>query len=366
MTEKKVIALVALATLALPWLPFAGDYFLHVIILVFVNMVLAMGLNIVPGFTGLLALGYVGFYGIGAYACGLMMLNLGMAFWLAAPLAALFAALCGVILGAPALRLTGDYFAIVTFGFAEMVYLVLNNEIWLTRGPQGLPGIPPVDLDFSRISRLLNPEWDWFHEFGSKTEYLYLAAVMALLVYVIVSRVEDSRLGRAWLAMRDDPLAASCAGVDLTLYKVIAFTVSAGVGGLAGAFYAGFSNFLSPDLFKFWESFLVLCMIVLGGLGSVPGAVCGAAVFTILGELLREGLATLGLPPETRFLFYGLIMILIMRFKPSGFFSGMSGAASPLLARVRERLAATDEARSFAELGQKPETEAVGSAGRLS
>ncbi|QLA15597.1 branched-chain amino acid ABC transporter permease [Desulfolutivibrio sulfoxidireducens] len=330
------------AALLYPLTPVSDVYVLHVVVLVMVYMVLAMGLNILPGFCGLLDLGYVGFYGIGAYTAGLLTLNYDLSFWVIVPLAVINGALWGVILGAPTLRLVGDYFAIVTFGFSELVVLFLTNEIWLTRGPLGLPGIAPVSLDISWLSRLLNPEWNWKYTFSGEIPYYYLGMVMVFAVYVVMRRVEDSRLGRAWLAIREDPLAAASTGVNLFAYKVIAFAVSTGIGALAGSFFARWTMFLSPDMFKFWESFLVLCMVVLGGLGNINGALIGAAVLISLGEVLRVALPQLGLPAETRFLVYGLIMVLIMRFRPGGFFTVVSESTmkSPLIIDLRRRLAA--------------------------
>ncbi len=318
----KYILLAALLTY--PLMPFSDVYVMHVMVLCMIYMVLAMGLNIVPGFCGLLDLGYVGFYGIGAYTAGLLTLNYGISFWVIVPFAALNGALWGVLLGAPTLRLTGDYFAIVTFGFSELVVLFLTNEIWLTRGPLGLPGIDPIGIDLTFIGQYINPDWTWYYDFYGEEPYFYLGILMVALVYVVMLRMEDSRLGRAWFAIREDPLAAASSGVNILLYKVIAFAVSAGIGAVAGAFFARWTMFLSPDMFKFWESFLVLCMVVLGGLGNINGSLIGAVILISLGEILRVILPQLGLPAETRFLAYGLIMILIMRFRPSGFFPNIA------------------------------------------
>ena len=332
---KPLLWLLAAAALAYPALPFANDYLLHVVILVMVYMVLAMGLNILPGFCGLLDLGFVGFYGIGAYTSGLLTIHYGLPFWVIVPLACVNGALWGVLLGVPTLRLVGDYFAIVTFGFAELVVLFLTNEIWLTRGPLGLPGIDPVSFDLT----WLNPDWNF--ELIGETPYFYLAAAMVAFVWLLMRRMEDSRLGRAWFAIREDTLAAASCGVNILAYKVIAFAISAGIGALAGSFYARWTLFLSPDMFKFWESFLILCMVVLGGLGNIAGALVGAVVLIVLGEGLREILPILGLAPETRFLAYGLIMVLIMRFKPAGFFPAIAtaSATNPLIKDLRKRLA---------------------------
>lgn len=339
MNKKIALPLLAAACI-LPFMPFTSEYMLHVFTLVMVYMVLAMGLNIVPGFCGLLDLGFVGFYGIGAYTAGLLTINYGLSFWVIVPFAALNGALWGMLLGAPTLRLTGDYFAIVTFGFSELVVLFLTNEIWLTRGPLGLPGIAPVSIDLSFISKALNPAWDWYYEFDGELPYFFLALVMVLVIYGVMRRLEDSRLGRAWYAIREDPLAASSCGVNILNYKVIAFAISAGIGAVGGCFFARWTLFLSPDMFKFWESFLVLCMVVLGGLGNINGALIGAAVLVALGEVLRVVLPELGLPVETRFLFYGLIMILIMRFKPSGFLPRIAatGMQNPIIQDLKKRL----------------------------
>jgi branched-chain amino acid transport system permease protein len=332
----------AAVVLAFPLTPLASDYIIHVLILVMLYMVLAMGLNIIPGFCGLLDLGFVGFYGIGAYTSGLLTIHYGMSFWLIVPLAALNGALWGAMLGAPTLRLTGDYFAIVTFGFSELVVLFLTNEIWLTRGPLGLPGIAPANVDLTWISDIFFPSQSFLFTFTGEKPYFYLCLLLVFLVFTMMRRLEDSRLGRAWFAIREDPLAAASSGINILNYKIIAFAISAGIGATAGSFWARWTLFLSPDMFKFWESFLVLCMVVLGGLGNLWGSLLGAAVLVTLGEVLREILPLLGLPAETRFLAYGLIMVLIMRFKPSGFMPsiGVSAETNPLLREVASRIKA--------------------------
>jgi branched-chain amino acid transport system permease protein len=338
--------LIAAAALAYPLMPFRDVYVLHVVVLIMVYMVLAMGLNILPGFCGLLDLGFVGFYGIGAYTAGLLTIHYNMSFWLIVPLAVLNGALFGVLLGAPTLRLVGDYFAIVTFGFSELVVLFLTNEIWLTRGPLGVPGIAPVSLDVTWLASLLGFSERWRYSFRGEVPYYYLGMAMVILVYLIMRRLEDSRLGRAWLAIREDPMAASSCGVNLFFYKVIAFAVSTGIGAMAGAFFARWSLFISPDMFKFWESFLVLCMVVLGGLGNINGALIGAIILIALGEILRVILPKFGLPAETRFLVYGLIMVLIMRFRPNGIFTQV--AESTMQSRLIKELRAKLDARRTA------------------
>lgn len=319
-----------LLALILPFLPFVSDYLLHIIILIFLYMILALGLNIVPGFNGLLDLGYVGFYGIGAYTSGLLTYHLGLSFWLIIPLAFINGAIWGILLGAPTLRLTGDYFAIVTFGFSELVVLFLTNEIWLTRGPLGLPGIEPVSIDLTLFG---GPKW----EFIGEVPYYYLAVFMVLVTVFVMHRVQDSRLGRAWFAIRDDEVAAVSCGINLLTYKVIAFAISAAFGAVGGSFFARWVTFLSPDMFKFWESFLILCMIVLGGMGNIWGVMIGAAVLVSLSEILRDLLPLLGLPVGVRFLAFGLIMVLMMRYRPAGLLPIPAVAAQMRAGRVKRK-----------------------------
>ena len=290
--------------LLLPWIPMgtSSTYLLRVLTSAVLYMILALGLNIVPGFTGLLDLGYVGFYGIGAYTSGLLSIHYDLSLWVILPLAAANGALWGVLLGAPTLRLTGDYFAIVTFGFSELVVLLLRNELWLTRGPMGLPGISPPSIFGYAFTR------DW--------QYFYLALFLLCVVLVVVTRLEKSRLGRAWFASRGDEIAAQCCGISLIRYKVMAFAASAAIGAMGGAFYAKWFRFIHPDMFKFWESILILCLIVFGGMGSIAGTMLGALILIPLSEILRAAL------PQgmfnARYLIYGLLLVLMMRLRPEG------------------------------------------------
>jgi branched-chain amino acid transport system permease protein len=297
------LAIMVLAVL-LPWIPMgpSSSYLLRVLTTAVLYMILALGLNIVPGFTGLLDLGYVGFYGIGAYTSGLLAIHYDLSLWVILPLAAANGALWGVLLGAPTLRLTGDYFAIVTFGFSELVVLFLRNELWLTRGPMGLPGIPPPAI----FGYTLNQGW----------QYFYLALFLLVVVLVVVVRLENSRLGRAWFAIREDEIAAQCCGISLIRYKVMAFAASAAIGAMGGAFYAKWFRFIHPDMFKFWESILILCLIVFGGMGSIAGTMLGALILIPLSEILRAVL------PQgmfnARYLIYGLLLVIMMRLRPEG------------------------------------------------
>ncbi|HDS16910.1 MAG TPA: branched-chain amino acid ABC transporter permease [Proteobacteria bacterium] len=303
-SDKRYFPLLLALVLLLPWLPLgeAGPYVIRVATLTLVYMVLALGLNVVPGFTGLLDLGYVGFFGLGAYTAGLLTVQYQWSLWLVLPLAALHGALWGVLRGAPTLRLADDYFAIVTFGFSELIILVIRNELWLTRGPMGVPGIARPDC----FGYLLEQPWQTY----------YLILFFLLVVLWVVVRIRGSRLGRAWFAIREDETAAECVGINVAIYKIIAFALSAAIGALAGAFYARWFRFIHPDMFKFWESILILCLIVFGGMGSITGALLGALVLIPLTEILR-----IVLPAEmsqARYLCFGLIIVVMMRRRPAG------------------------------------------------
>ena len=322
-----IISGVLLLVMVLPWIPIGSstNYMLRIATTAMLYMILALGLNIVPGFTGLLDLGYVGFYGIGAYTAGLLTIHFNLPFYIILPLAALNGAIWGMMLGVPTLRLTGDYFAIVTFGFSELVVLLIRNELWLTRGPMGLPGISPPSVFGHTLV------YDW--------EYFYLILALLIFVVIVVTRLSDSRLGRAWFSIREDEIAAQCCGVNLIKYKVIAFAISASIGAMGGAFYAKWFRFIHPDMFKFWESILILCLIVFGGMGSILGTMLGALVLIPLSEILR-----MVLPQEwfsARFLIYGLILVLMMRWRSHGIIP-FKQSQERKAKRARDRLATSE------------------------
>ncbi len=287
----------------LPLIPIQGiDYITRVATLTVLYIILALGLNIIVGFAGLLDLGYVGFYGIGAYVAGLISVHYGWGFWFLIPICIAAGALSGILLGTPTLRLTGDYFAIVTFGFAELVVLIIRNEIWLTRGPMGVTGIPSISL----FGTPLTHEW----------QYYYIIFGLFLIILMLIKRLENSKIGRAWFAIREDEIAAQCSGVNLVRYKVLAFAISASIGAIAGAFYARWFRFIHPDMFKFWESILILCLIVFGGMGNVWGVILGTIVLIPMTEILRNIL-----PQElvqARYLIFGALLVIMMRFRPNG------------------------------------------------
>lgn len=279
----------------------SGGYILRVVVQACLYMLLALGLNIVPGFTGLLDLGYVGFYLVGGYTAGLLMARLGWSYWIVLPLAAIHGALWGLLRGAPTLRLTGDYFAIVTFGFSELLFRIVKNEEWLIGGPNGFVNdIPPPSLFGYEL-------YKYWHQY-------YHILILLVLTIVVVYRLQHSRVGRAWAAIREDERAAESMGINLREYKSLAFAVSAAIGAVGGAFFAQFQVNISAGAFEFWESIFILCMVVLGGMGTIKGSVIGAGILGILGELLREF-------GGKRYLIFGIILILLMRFRPAGLLS---------------------------------------------
>lgn len=272
-------------------------YHIDVLTQVGIYVALALGLNIVVGLAGLLDLGYIAFYAVGAYAYGLLSTRVGLSFWEVLPFGALLAAIFGVLLGIPVLRLRGDYLAIVTLGFGEMIRITLNNWDSFTRGPNGIIGIGrPKILGFT---------------FSNPIHYYYLILVIVLLTIFVVDRLNRSRLGRAWTAMRDDEVAAEAMGIDLMKTKLLAFSLGATWAGFAGVFFASKMTFISPESFTFFESVIILCMVVLGGMGSVPGVILGAALLVILPEMMRQFALY-------RMLIFGGAMVVMMVLRPQG------------------------------------------------
>lgn len=294
-----MISVVSLVVLTMPL--YGRDYLIDIAVLSGIYIILAQGLNIVVGFAGLLNLGFVAFYAIGAYSYALLNTKLGIGFWPALPLSVTLVTLSGFVLAVPALRLKGDYLAIVTLGFGEIVRLVLNNWDSLTKGPNGIGGIESPYLFEMHI--------------GSLSHYYYFILFFVSLTIFIVRRVHASRIGRAWLALREDEIAASSVGINTTSYKLYAFAFGAFWAGLAGVLFAAKMQFVSPESFTFMESVLVLCMVILGGLGSIPGVILGSVILVMLPEMLRE-------VQLYRMLALGSGLVLLMIFRPQGILGG--------------------------------------------
>jgi len=309
----------------------------------------ALGLNIIVGYCGLLNLGFAGFMLIGSYTTGILMKQFGFSFWSAAAISIAHGAFWGIVLGLPTLRLTGDYFAIVTFGFGELVKMLALNWVSLTRGPRGYPGVPRpklFDYEFNLFGtgQQLFRIGDKAVRFDPRIAYWFLVAALLGLVMFVAERLLRSRLGRAWRALREDEVAAEACGINAMWYKTIAFAISAGIGALAGSFMAAYSTMADFRNFDFMVSVSVLAYVVLGGMGTVKGPVLGALVLVALGELLRKSPAVyladvmgwwpagrtwlLGLPwaSEMRFIVYGLVLVLMIRFRPEGLLPSRSRA----------------------------------------
>jgi branched-chain amino acid transport system permease protein len=325
----------ALAGLALAVLPFVLEASLsrtwvRILDFALLYAMLALGLNIVVGFAGLLDLGYIAFYAVGAYTYALLAsphFGLHLPFWLLLPLGALVAAVFGVLLGAPTLRLRGDYLAIVTLGFGEIIRIFLNNlnaPINITNGPQGVNRIDPITvggMEFSRSQEILGITFP-----GTHLHY-YLFLALTLLVIFICLRLEDSRIGRAWIAIREDEVAAQAMGINTRNIKLLAFAMGATFGGIAGGLFSAVQGFVSPESFGLLESIMVLCMVVLGGMGHVAGVVLGALLLATLPEVLRHTAAPVQQqlfgqvfvdPESLRMLLFGLALLLVMLMRPAG------------------------------------------------
>ena len=317
--QRQVLMLVALM-IAVSWPFFAGRNAVDIATLAMIYVMLGLGLYIVVGFAGLLDLGFVGFYAVGAFTYGLLFHWLGWSFWEALPLAGAFAALFGFVLGFPVLRLRGDYLAIVTLGFGEIIRLLLVNLTDWTGGPDGISGIPKPTLFGFELTRSASTEGaQTLHqvlgmEFNSlhMVIFLYLMALaLAVLTLVISNRLIRMPIGRAWEALREDEIACRSLGLNPMAIKLSAFTLGAMFAGLGGAFFAARQGIVNPESFTFIESALILAIVVLGGMGSQLGVIVAAILITVLRELAREF-------SEYRMLIFGLVMILMVVWRPLG------------------------------------------------
>jgi len=298
---KKRLALYALIAFAAILYPhFLSTYQTNVMTTALMYVVLGLGLNIVVGLAGLLDLGFVAFYAVGAYTYALLNHHFGLGFWTILPVGGLLAAMFGILLGFPVLRLRGDYLAIVTLGFGEIIRLVLENWGEFSKGPSGISNI-------SRPS-LFGLELD-LH--GSIIYNYYLMVLFVIVTIFVVNRLQDSRLGRAWIALREDEIACQAMGIDKHKTKLVAFSLGAFWAGLMGVVFAGKTTFVNPASFTFMESAIILAIVVLGGMGSIVGVIFGALILILLPEYLRE-------LSQYRMLAFGAILVCMMVFRPQG------------------------------------------------
>ena len=300
--RRLLLGLALAAALALP-LVVRSSYVIHVAVLCAIYVILTLSLNLITGFCGQFSLGHAGFYGIGAYAAALLAVRLASPFLVNLVAAALAAGLVGFLIGLPTLRLGGIYLAMATLGFGEIIYLVLLNWLSLTRGPLGIPAIPEPSV--------------WRFSLGTPARQYYLALGLVCLATLAVSRLINSRFGEAIQAIREDEIAAEAMGVPTTRLKVLAFTLSAALAGVAGAFFAHYTSFISPSSFTLVESILVLSLLVFGGMGSIEGSIAGAIVLTVAPEAFR-------FLAEYRMVIYGALLVGLIVFRPQGLLGGIN------------------------------------------
>jgi branched-chain amino acid transport system permease protein len=348
-TQIAAFLVAAVLLLALPLLAqYVGQYWARTLASALLYVLLALGLNIVVGYAGLLDLGFVAFYAVGAYMYALLasphltetfealkgMFENGLhtPIWIVIPLAALLAAIAGVLLGTPVLKLRGDYLAIVTLGFGEIIRVFMNNlehPVNITNGPRGLDRIDPMSIGPRGSPWIdLGKSYEIFGlTLSSVTLYCYLFLALVVVSVIICHRLENSRIGRAWMAIREDEIAAKAMGINTRNMKLLAFAMGASFGGVSGAMFAAFQGFVSPESFSLMESVMIVAMVVLGGLGHLPGVILGALLLSVLPEFLRYVAGVFDLQQLTdgridasilRQLLIALAMIIIMLIRPRG------------------------------------------------
>jgi len=310
----------ALIALAIVWPFLSGGSMLTAVTMAMVYIMLALGLNIVVGYAGLLDLGHAAFYAIGAYTYALLNANFDLGFWAALPLAGLAAALFGILLGFPVLRLRGDYLAIVTLGFGEIVRILLNNWDSLTHGPDGINNIAKPTLfgfEITKRARVEDASTLWqtlgidYSNVYQQILLYFIALFLVVIAAFLINRLVKMPIGRAWEALREDEIACRSLALNPTVIKLTAFSLGSMFAGFAGAFYAAFIGSVTPDSFGFIESAIILSIVVLGGMGSQRGVILAALALTLLPEFAR-GFA------EYRMLVFGAVMVLMMIWRPQG------------------------------------------------
>lgn len=294
------LALILAAIVLAFSVPYMPNYYVRVLDSILIYILLGMGLNIVIGYAGLLDLGFVAFYAIGAYTYALLaspQLGLHLPFLVILPIACVVGAIAGILLGIPVLRLRGDYLAIVTLGFGEIIRVMINNADRVTNGPKGISSIDKIDIFGMTIS--------------TPKEIFWLLLITCIIVGIIVWRLQNSILGKAWAAIREDQDAARGIGINTTNAKLAAFAISATIGSVAGVYFSSFQRFVSPESFTFQESVLIVLIIVIGGVGNILGVIAGAFILILLPELLRDY-------AQYRMLLMGLLMAFLIIVRPNG------------------------------------------------
>lgn len=314
------ILLIAVLVIAFPFTPIADRSTQRIVTMILLYSMLGMGLNVLTGYTGLVSLGHAGFYGIGAYCCAILQVRLGWSFWPSLLAGGCFTALVGFLLGLPTLRLSGTYLSIVTLGFCEIVQMVLKQWESVTNGNYGIRGIPKPEL-FGFEFKLQN---------GG---FYYIILVLTLLTALACMAIKRSKSGRAFLAIKDDELAATMMGIRTARYKILAFVISAFITGVAGGFYSVINNgYIEPTNFVFNISVLIISVVVVGGLGTIRGMFFGAALLQLFPQVFR-------FLNEWRFVIYGLLLVVTMQFRPQGALGWQSTLPYRIDAKTRAALA---------------------------
>lgn len=286
------------------------EYLLHILILINIYIIVGISLNLLAGYTGLLSIAHAGFYGIGAYTAALLSLKLEVSFLVAIPAAIIMAAIFGFLIGFPSLRIRDDLFVITTFGFQVIIFSVMNNWMELTHGPLGLPGIPqPVLLGY---------------KLSSHTDFLLFSLFFAILVYLVSRRLVSAPFGNVLRAIREDELFAQSLGKNVNLYKVLIFSVSAGLVAMGGALYAYYITFIDPTSFTVPESIFMLSIVIVGGAGRLSGPIIGAILLVSIPELLRFIGMPSAIAANMRQILYGGLLVAFMMFRPKGIFGEFS------------------------------------------
>ncbi len=298
--DKYKLLLAAVCTVLLLVFPYMGvnQYILRIVIMIGIYSMLALGLNILTGYTGQVSLGHAGFYAVGAYTASLVALKLGANFFVATLAGAALSSLCGLLLGLPTLRLKGTYLSIVTLGFGEIVKMITMNWDKVTNGTLGLKNIPKPVIFGVKLTL-------------SNNGLYYLMLVLVALTALICMLIIKSKIGRAFMSIKEDELAATMMGIKTTQYKILAFVISAFITGIAGAFYASMIGFIDPNSFTFDISTLIISIVIMGGMGTIRGMFLGSAILIVFPEVSRFMM-------DYRFVVYGIVLVLMMRFRPQG------------------------------------------------
>jgi branched-chain amino acid transport system permease protein len=313
-------ALLLFILVAFPYLA-RDDFFIHLAIVIEIWVILVLSLNLIVGYTGQVSFCHAAFYGIGAYTSALLTLRMGFSFWSALPLGAISAGFLALLIGLPSFRVRGAYFSIITMAFGELVQIIFHNWRGLTNGPDGLPGIPPPPtIPLPLLSNFV---------FSEKTSFYYLSLIAALATVLILRRLVQSRVGRAFVAIREDEGYARSVGIDPMTYKLLSFVIGAIFAGMAGCLYAHYFLYISPASFTIFQSFDILLMVIIGGMGSILGPIFGAIFLTSMPEYLH-------LANEYRMVIYGLLLVVVIILAPQGLVGAAQSIRTGLFAG-RER-----------------------------